>query len=101
MIYPLTHFDDYLWYLIFIGKQTKKRKHPNTKFLTIFNGRIIDRNLYIMRLRQLLLFLLLSPYLKISNERSENIYLGRMLFFFRKKSVVSAQIDFFADLILI
>ena len=94
MIYPLTHFDDYLWYLIFIGKQTKKRKHPNTKFLTIFNGRIIDRNLYIMRLRQLLLFLLLSPYLKISNERSENIYLGSMLFFSGKSQLFPLKLIF-------
>ena len=34
MIYHSTHSDDYLWYLILIGKQIKT--HPNTKFLLFF-----------------------------------------------------------------
>ena len=39
MIYYSTLSDDYLWKLIFRGKQKKKekkKKHPNTKFLPFF-----------------------------------------------------------------
>ena len=37
LIYQITKSIDYLWYLVFRGKQKKKTKtHPSTKFLHIF-----------------------------------------------------------------
>ena len=38
IIYHSTQSDYYFLYLILLGKKTRK-KHPNTKFLPIFNGR--------------------------------------------------------------